>query len=56
MPAEHKKDFTPLEVDTSHLTVSEVGADVLDDKDKRSYEDLAVDLSHLSVVDSEQEG
>jgi hypothetical protein len=56
LPAEHKKDFTPLEVDTSHLTVSAVGADVLDDKDKRSYEDLAVDLSHLSVVGSEQEG
>lgn len=54
LPAEHKKDFTPLDVDTSHLSVSDVGADVLDEKDKRRYEDLVVDLSHLSIAVSEE--
>lgn len=49
MPATHKKEFVPADVDTSHLTVSEAGSDVLEKKDQRSYEDRDVDTSHLSV-------
>lgn len=49
MPATHKKEFVPADVDTSHLTVSEAGADVLEKKDQRSYEERDVDTSHLSV-------
>ena len=51
--AEYRKDFTPREVDTSHMTVQEPGADVLKEDEKSPSIERDVDTSHLSVKDPE---
>jgi hypothetical protein len=50
---EDKKDFTPVDVDTSSLTISEAGSDVLADEDKQDFVPREVDTSSLSVDDTE---
>lgn len=50
---EEKKDFTPVDVDTSSLTISEAGSDVLADEDKQNFVPREVDTSSLSLDDAE---
>lgn len=51
--SEDKKDFTPVDVDTSLLTISEAGSDVLADEDKKEFVPQDVDTSRLSIDDPE---
>ena len=53
LPPEYRRDFTPREVDTSHITVDEPGADVLKEDEKSPPIERDVDTSHLSVKDPE---
>lgn len=46
---EDQKDFTPVDVDTSGLSVAEAGADVLDDEHKRKFDDQYVETVKLSL-------
>lgn len=50
---EDKKDFTPVDVDTSSLTIAETGSDVLADEDKKEFVPQDVDTSSLSIDDPE---
>ena len=50
---EDKKDFTPVDVDTSSLTIAETGSDVLADENKKEFVPQDVDTSSLSIDDPE---
>ena len=50
---EYRQDFTPAEIDISHMTVAEPGADVLRENEKEVIPDRDVDTSHLSVAKPE---
>ena len=49
---EEKKGFTPVDVDTSSLMISEAGSDVLADEDKQDFVPREIDTSSLSVDDA----
>lgn len=51
---EERRDLTPKEISTSHLSVAPTGEDVLRDEDKKPFVEKDVDTSHLSL-DSEQD-
>ncbi|MEZ5528400.1 MAG: hypothetical protein R3E57_00420 [Porticoccaceae bacterium] len=49
LTAEYRRDFTPANIDTTHLSVAETGADVLRENEKQVVPDREVDTSHLSI-------
>lgn len=50
LTAEYRRDYTPADIDTSHLSIAETGADVLQENERRVIPDREVDTSHLSVA------
>ncbi len=46
---EDRKDFTPKDVDTSHLTVAKTGADVLAEDEKKPVIERDIDTSHITL-------
>jgi hypothetical protein len=50
---EDKKDFAPVDIDTSFLAVAGAGTDILADEDKKEFVPLDVDTSSLSIDDFE---